>query len=40
MKKAEAALKKSFAKGKMPKLVGEDAELTNEESELQKQFIY
>ena len=38
LKKAEKALKKSFKKGGVPKLVGEDAELTNEESELQKKY--
>jgi hypothetical protein len=37
LKKAEKALKKSFKKGGIPKLVGEDAEV-NEESELQKKY--
>ncbi|NWJ43763.1 hypothetical protein HX837_06130 [Marine Group I thaumarchaeote] len=37
LKKAEKALKKSFTKGGMPKLVGEGAEV-NEESELQKKY--
>jgi hypothetical protein len=38
LKKAEAALKKSFTRGGQPKLVGEDIELTNEESKLQKEY--
>ena len=38
LKKAEKALKKSFKKGGIPKLVGEDIELTNEESKLQKEY--
>ena len=38
LKKAEKALKKSFKKGGIPKLVGEEAELTNEESKLQKEY--